>query len=318
MPITPPRLGGRTVPRGFIPYACTKEEEIEALKLVFWLDGSNPYKDDAYNINQFRPMSRYEEADYHTYLITLHSGTEVVNKYVAIQELMKHMFSTQHAWVPSDNIGSRYMYSTSLYEYLHQSETPLARTRRTGIEKSPRTTLQYIDSTERKDEVQEEPKQNVWISKTVKRAKDRDQRMTAREKLKQRLTKNPTTLTSPPTNEKEISIFESEDEEEEDTVMDERKDDNEIIEDEVLSRLRRQEQEYLQEQEETKSEVLLESTTGSTTGSTMEGMMERKIKIRTDQMEARQTSMEVNWEQQQTSMTRQVDRVTQIERITND
>jgi hypothetical protein len=31
---------------------------------------------------------------------------EVVNKYVAIQELMKHMFSTQHAWVPSDNIGS--------------------------------------------------------------------------------------------------------------------------------------------------------------------------------------------------------------------
>jgi hypothetical protein len=35
-------------------------------------------------------------------------------------------------------------------------------------------------------------------------------------------------------------------------------------------------------------------------------------------MEARQTSMEVNWEQQQTSMARQLDRVTQIERITND
>jgi hypothetical protein len=157
MPITPPRLGGRTVPRGFIPYDGTKEEEIEALKLVFWLDRSNPYQDDAYNINQFKPMSRYEEADYHTYLITLHSNMEVVNKYVAIQELMKHMFSTQHAWVSSDNIGSRYMYSTSLYEYLHQSETPLARTRWTGIEKPPRTTLQ--SSTERKDEVQEEPKQ---------------------------------------------------------------------------------------------------------------------------------------------------------------
>jgi hypothetical protein len=89
------------------------------------------------------------------------------------------------------------MYSTSLYGYLHQSETPLARTRRTGTENPPK----YIASTERKDEVQEEPKQNVWISKTVKRAKDRDQRMTAREKLKQRLTKKPTTLTPPPTNE---------------------------------------------------------------------------------------------------------------------
>jgi hypothetical protein len=91
------------------------------------------------------------------------------------------------------------MYSISLHEYLHQTETPVTiRTRRTGIENPPRTTLQ--SSTERKDEVQEEPKQkrkdevqgeskkNVWISKTVKRAKDRDQRMTARSKLKQRLT----------------------------------------------------------------------------------------------------------------------------------
>jgi hypothetical protein len=135
------------------------------------------------------------------------------------------------------------------------------------------------------------------------------QRMTARSRLKQRLTK---TLTPPPTNEMEITIFESEDEGEEDMVMDEKKDDDEIIEDEVLSRLRRQEQEYLQEQEETKSEVL-ESTTGSTTGSAtgntmeemMEEMMERKIKIRIDQME-------------QTSMVRQENRVTQIELITNN
>jgi hypothetical protein len=84
MPITPPRLGGRTVPRGFIPYDGTIEEEIEALTLVFRLDGSNPYKDAAYNINQFKPMSRYEEADYHTYLVTLHSDMDMVNKYVAI------------------------------------------------------------------------------------------------------------------------------------------------------------------------------------------------------------------------------------------
>jgi hypothetical protein len=85
MPITPPRLGGRTVPRGFIQYDGTKKEEIEALKLVFRLDGSNPYKDDAYNINQFKPMSRYEKTEYHSYIITLHSDMEVVNKYVAIQ-----------------------------------------------------------------------------------------------------------------------------------------------------------------------------------------------------------------------------------------
>jgi hypothetical protein len=50
MPLTPPREGGRWVPRGFIQYDGTKEEEIEALKFVFQIDGSNPYKDDAYNI----------------------------------------------------------------------------------------------------------------------------------------------------------------------------------------------------------------------------------------------------------------------------
>jgi hypothetical protein len=87
---------------------------LKAVKLVFWLDGSNPYKDDAYNKNQFKPMSRYKEVDYHTYLVTLHSDMEVVNKHVAIQDLMRHMFSTQHVWVPSDNIGSQYMYSKTL------------------------------------------------------------------------------------------------------------------------------------------------------------------------------------------------------------
>jgi hypothetical protein len=32
MPMTPPKEGGRMVPREFIPYDGTKEEEIEALK----------------------------------------------------------------------------------------------------------------------------------------------------------------------------------------------------------------------------------------------------------------------------------------------
>jgi len=311
MPITPPRVGGRTVPRGFIPYDGTKEEETEALKLVFRLDGSNPYKDNAYNITQFKPMSRYEEADYHTYLITLHSDMEVVNKYVAIKDLIQHMLSMQHAWVPParDTIGSRYMYSTTLHDYLHKSETLLARTRRTGIETPPRTILQYINSTERKeeDEMQEEPKQNVWLSKTVKRARDRDKRMTAREKVKLRLTK-PSTSTPPPTKEKEKSIFELEDDEEEDTVVVEAPIEaaveDELIEDEALSRLQRQEQEYLQEQEETKSEVLQESNTGSTMEEMMEEMMERKIKIRIDQMETK-------WKQQQETMTRREDNATQ-------
>ena len=43
IPMSPLR-GGRKVPPGFIPYNGIKQEEIKALKLVFWLDGSNPYK----------------------------------------------------------------------------------------------------------------------------------------------------------------------------------------------------------------------------------------------------------------------------------
>jgi hypothetical protein len=100
MPLTPPTDGGRRVPRGFIPYDGTKKEEIEALKLVFQINGSNPYKDDAYNINRFKPLSRYDESDYNTYLLTLHSEMDKVNKYVAIQDLMKHKFSTSHLCMP--------------------------------------------------------------------------------------------------------------------------------------------------------------------------------------------------------------------------
>ena len=72
MALSPPR-GGRTVPPGFLLNHSTKEEEIEAPKLVLWIDGSNPYKDDPYNIYKlFMPMTRYEEPDYHVYLTTLH------------------------------------------------------------------------------------------------------------------------------------------------------------------------------------------------------------------------------------------------------
>jgi hypothetical protein len=67
MLMTPPKEG-RCVSMGFLPYDGTviQEEEIEALKVVFQKDGSNPYKDDAYNINRFKPLSRYSEENYNT------------------------------------------------------------------------------------------------------------------------------------------------------------------------------------------------------------------------------------------------------------
>ena len=152
---SPPR-GDRKMPPGFIPYDGIKEEEIEALKLVFRLDGSNPYKDDPYNVKRFMPnnikgfmpykddpysikgfmpMTRYYESDFRAYLTTLHDDNmEVEDKYVAIQDLIKQMFHTQHAWIPPTwASGSRYRYSKSLHTYLHQSEPPSATRRRTGI-----------------------------------------------------------------------------------------------------------------------------------------------------------------------------------------
>jgi hypothetical protein len=149
-------------------------------------------------------------------------------------------------------------------------ETPAAKTRQTGIETPPRTILKYPKEQEEEeeynfDEVQEEPKQNVWIPKTVKRAQDIDQNHTTNGR------------------NRNFYLWIKKDEDEKDTVAG-----NEIIKDESLSRLRVQEQEYLQEQEETKSEVLLDSTTDSTTGSTMEEMMEkmmeRKLKLRIDRV----------------------------------
>jgi hypothetical protein len=133
MPMSPPREGGRRVPRGFIPYDGTKEEEIAALKLVFRIDGSNPYKDDAYNINRFKPMTRYDKADYNAYLLTLHSAMDTAEKYVAIEDLMKNMFSTHHMCMPGEETD-RYTYSRALQGYLHLSETPASTRRRMGME----------------------------------------------------------------------------------------------------------------------------------------------------------------------------------------
>jgi hypothetical protein len=113
---------------------------------VFRIDGSNPYKDDAYNINRFKPLSRHDESDYNTYLRTLHSKMDVLNKYVAIQDLMEQMFSTSHICMPGEETDL-YTYSQVLQEYLHQSETPEATRRRTGIETPPRSIMQqYIGS----------------------------------------------------------------------------------------------------------------------------------------------------------------------------
>jgi hypothetical protein len=182
MPMSPPRDGGRRVQRGFIPYDGTKEEEIEALKLVFRIDGSNPFKDDAYNINRFKPMTRYDEADYNTYVLTLHSGMDTANKYVTIEDLMKHMFSTHHICMPGEGTD-RYTYSRALQGYLHLSETPAGTRRQTGMETPPRSIVQeYIgsedseefDFSEDKEETTEDATEvkedEDW--KIIKRARD--------------------------------------------------------------------------------------------------------------------------------------------------
>ena len=113
MPMSPP-ICGRKTPPGFKQYKGTKEEEIETLKLVFRQDGSNPYKDDAYNIigfDRFKPGGKFNETDYHTYIESLYGNMEVRDCYVAIADMMKHMISSQHIYVST---RSRYMYSHKL------------------------------------------------------------------------------------------------------------------------------------------------------------------------------------------------------------
>jgi hypothetical protein len=97
MPMSPP-TSDRRMSRGYNPYNGTKKEEIETLKLVFRVDWSNPYKDDAYNINRlhkFKPVGKHNETRYHTYLSTLYDDKmEVMDRYVAIKDMMQHMISS--------------------------------------------------------------------------------------------------------------------------------------------------------------------------------------------------------------------------------
>jgi hypothetical protein len=98
-----PPIRGRLVSTGFKQYKGTKEEEVEIRKVVFRVDGSNPYKDNAYNINgfnKFKPGGKYNEADYHTYMPSLHGDSmEVMDHYVTIVDMMRHMISSQHIFV---------------------------------------------------------------------------------------------------------------------------------------------------------------------------------------------------------------------------
>ena len=224
--MTPPKEGGRRLPIVFIPYNGTQEEEIEVLKMVFRLDGSNPLKDDAYNNTPFyryKPAWAYDEADYDTYLITLYGDMNVMNKYVAIEDMMKHMISTNHVHVSStiDEGTRRYMYSPALQEYLHKLAPPtLTRSRTAAREPSRRLTEAFTDGEEEEfdfsDEKDtggtEETKQDeIWTTSTVKKDREeRDQRTDARETTRQKLTKK-----NPPNQEKNFSMFESDDEEDE-------------------------------------------------------------------------------------------------------
>jgi hypothetical protein len=132
MPMSPP-IGGRNVPTGFQT----------VLKLVFQLDGSNPYKDDANNINEFdrfKPGGRFNETYYQTYMISLHSDMKVMDYYLAIKDMMQHMISSQHIRVSTQG---RDMYSPSLLENLHQVTTPLARAPSDEMEEADETEYDF-------------------------------------------------------------------------------------------------------------------------------------------------------------------------------
>ena len=272
MPMSPPR-GGRTVPTDFIPYDGIKEEEIEALKLVFRLDGSNPYKDDPFNIKPFMPMTRYEEADHQSHLVILHDEElEVDQKYIAIENLIKQMFSTQHAWTPPTwTPRSRYHYAQPLHTILHQTEPQYKRRGKAPriVESPPQ--IQLLKDLAEETELDSSDTGSAWTVKQAKqrakRARERDGRNTSRSKAKQRLanSKSPQKLpkevqdiSSLFDSEAEESEVEKEDELDDDTVKEEMDDTKEEM-DATIDRLEQQEEVYLREQEETKSEVLNDS-----------------------------------------------------------
>jgi hypothetical protein len=109
--------------------------------------------------------------------------------------LMKHMFSTHHMCMPGEETD-RYTYSRALQGYLHLSETPAATRRRTGMETPPRSIVQECIGSEDSEEFNiskdkeeitdatEVKEDEDW--KIIKRAKDREQRIKARELIKQR------------------------------------------------------------------------------------------------------------------------------------
>jgi hypothetical protein len=314
MPMSPP-IGGRRLPPGFKQYKGTKEEEIETLKVVFRQDGSNPYKDDAYNINgfdRFKPGGKFNETDYHTYIVSLYgnSDMEVRDSYVAIADMMKHMISSQHIYVSTTT--NRYMYSPTLLEYLHQ------------VPQVEVEAEEYDFGTRGKEK---DEKWNI----VEKERKDRDRRSKAREQVKQRLTTTKDTP-NPPMNTFESDEEDEEKEENERIVEQIQKigiEADDVIEDivietdtsdaeDAISRLEVQELEYIQAQEDTKSKILGPEET-------MEEMIERKLTERFERMDAewehkasneaiKITSQADKITTQAETITKQHDRIDQLER----
>jgi hypothetical protein len=121
---------------------------------------------------------------YHMYLATLYDDMAVEDCYVAIKDMMKHMISSQHVYVSPT---SRYQYSPSLLEYIHQVTPPPAK-------RPPAKEIIKLDEEEDIEdefdfgEVQvEATKDEEWITKE---RKERDRRTNAREKTRARLTKD--------------------------------------------------------------------------------------------------------------------------------
>ena len=276
MPMSPP-TGGRKVPKGFNPYKGTKEEEIETLKLVFRMDGSNPYKDDAYNIKgfeKFKPSGRHDEAQYNMYLATLHGDMDVEDCYTAIVDMMRHMISSRHIYASTTR---RYQYSPALLAYLHQVTLPPAKM-------PPAEEIIEVDEEESIEEefdfseVQDiATKDEEWI---IKERKERDQRTDARERTKARLTRD---KKEAPPQIKDYSVLEDDDDDEEDDDDDEEevREIFEETEDDAISRLGLMEQELLKEQEETKNEILGDNNTERY----ISDMIERKLTERVDRLE---------------------------------
>jgi hypothetical protein len=230
---------------------------------------------------------------------------DVMNCYVAIKDMIRHMISSQHLHVPTQ---SRYMYSPTLLEYLHQ------------VPQVAVVVEEYDFGTRGKRG--EETEDNEKWNTVEKERKDRDSRSMARARIKQRLTtidppKNYSTFDSD--NEEEEEIEETQDKIVEDKIITDTFEVEDTIEakvmlldveEDVISRLEVQELEYMQEQEETKSAVLGKDKT-------MEEMMERKLTERFEWMDAewehKASNEAIKIAEQAETITRQADRIFQLE-----